>query len=133
MSAAASPPTDQLDLPPTQGPDPVRVAVAERIARRLDVLGQEVRIRLIYALHDRGELSVGELAESVGVSVYDASQHLSVLRSEGIVRRVRDRQFVRYRLDDPTAVAIYEQVRTRIREQIDQAYRELSGDQTDVA
>jgi DNA-binding transcriptional ArsR family regulator len=76
---------------------PIVPAVAERIARRLDVLGQEVRVRLVYGLHDHGELSVGELAELVGVSVYDASQHLSVLRSEGIVRRTRDRQYVRYR------------------------------------
>jgi DNA-binding transcriptional ArsR family regulator len=122
-----------MRTPPASPRESVTEAVAERIARRLDVLGQEVRIRLIYALHHRGELSVGELAGLVGVSVYDASQHLSVLRGEGIVRRIRDRQFVRYRLDDPTAVAIYEQVRTRIREQIDQAHREFSDDQTDVA
>jgi len=63
------------------------VEVAERIARRLDVFGQEVRVRLVYALHEHGERPVGKLAGLVGVSVYDASQHLSVLRSEGIVRR----------------------------------------------
>lgn len=112
---------------------PISAAVAERVARRLDVLGQEVRIQLVYALDDRGELSVRELAETVRVSVYDVSQHLSVLRSEGIVRGRHEAQFVYYRLDDPTAIPIYEQVTTRIREQIEQAYRVFSDDQNEVA
>jgi hypothetical protein len=37
-----------------------------------------------------------------------------------------------YRLDDPTAIAIYERVKGRIREQTDQARREPSDDQSDV-
>ena len=35
---------------------PTATPVTERIARRLGVLGQEVRIRLVCALHERGEL-----------------------------------------------------------------------------
>ncbi len=42
------------------------------------------RLFIIAALRD-GELSVGDLAESLGVSHSNASQHLAVLRDRGIV------------------------------------------------
>lgn len=58
---SASAPVDVGCAPGARNRDVVRVGVAERITRRLDVLGQEVRIRLIYALARRGELSVGQL------------------------------------------------------------------------
>lgn len=104
---------------------PIAPAVAERVARRLDVLGQEVRIGLIYALDEHGELSVGDLAELVGVTVHDASQHLAILHGEGVVRRRHEAQFVYYRLEDPTAIPIYEQVTARIHEQIEHVHREF--------
>lgn len=101
------------------------VAVAERIARRLGVLGQPVRIRSVVALSSRGGLSVSELAEAVGVSVHDVSQHLAVMQAEGVVRSVRVGRRVRYWLDDPSAVAVYELVLARMREQVDSERREL--------
>lgn len=64
---------------------PVSVAVAERIGRRLDVLAHPARIRIVDVLELHGELSVSELAKAVGVSVYDASQHLATLRGAGVV------------------------------------------------
>ncbi len=47
------------------------------------------RLLIISVLRD-GELSVGEIAETLGVSQSNASQHLAVLRERGIVttRRV---------------------------------------------
>ena len=64
---------------------PISLAVAERVGVRLDVIAHPARIRLVDALDRGGEVSVGELAEDVGVSVYDASQHLALLRRAGVV------------------------------------------------
>ncbi len=68
---------------------PVSSAVAERIGRRLGVLAHPARIRIVEVLELHGELSVSELAERVGVSVYDASQHLATLHAAGVVRHRR--------------------------------------------
>ncbi|MHB1571014.1 MAG: ArsR/SmtB family transcription factor [Solirubrobacteraceae bacterium] len=80
------------------------------MAQRLDAISHEARVMLVDTLDRRGELSVSELAETVGIRVYDASPHLSVLRGAGVVSRHRHGQHVGYRLDDPTVLAIYEQV-----------------------
>lgn len=90
---------------------PFSVASAELIGRHLKVIGQPVRVRLIETLDRGGEASVSELADAVGVSLFDASQHLAVLRGAGIVvRRKAGRQQL-YKLVEPSGLlAIYEQV-----------------------
>lgn len=107
---------------------PVSEGVAERIGRRLDVLAHPTRIRIVDALELHGEVSVSELAEAVGVSVYDASKHLAMLRGAGVVRHRRTGRLRCYRLADPTVLPIYHQVAGRLREQVGDARRELGGD-----
>lgn len=53
---------------------------------------------------------VGALAEALGESVHNVSQHLGVLRSAGIVRRRHRGREVWYQLVDTVALDIYEQV-----------------------
>ena len=48
-----------------------------------------------------GELSVSDLSTRVGCQVPNMSQHLSVLRSAGLVTARRDGSTVYYRLADP--------------------------------
>jgi ArsR family transcriptional regulator len=52
-----------------------------------------------------GEHSVGELAQKLGCSLANASQHLAVLRSAGLVDTRRDGTTIRYRLAEPSLVA----------------------------
>lgn len=80
------------------------------IAGRLRVLGQPVRVRLVDALEREGQMSVGALAETLGESLHNVSQHLGVLRSAGIVRRRHRGRETWYRLGDQNAMNIYEQV-----------------------
>ncbi|MBA3261723.1 MAG: helix-turn-helix transcriptional regulator [Thermoleophilaceae bacterium] len=70
-------------------PRPVSARAAEAVADRLRVLGQPIRVRLIDLLEREGELSVGAVAETLGESLHNVSQHLAVLRSAGIVQRRR--------------------------------------------
>jgi len=60
-------------------------------ARRLDILHQLAG----------GPIEVGRLADAIGASQPNVSQHLAVLRTAGVVEAERDGREVRYRLADP--------------------------------
>jgi ArsR family transcriptional regulator len=64
------------------------------------VLTDPKRLMLLDALRG-GERSVGELAVAVGASLPNASQHLAVLRTAGLVAGRRTGTTVRYRLAEP--------------------------------
>jgi ArsR family transcriptional regulator len=69
-------------------------------AEVLKTLASPRRIEIIHVLA-RGPIEVGRLAELIGASQPNVSQHLSVLRTAGIVEAERDGREVRYRLSDP--------------------------------
>jgi len=54
-----------------------------------------------------GELSVSDLSATVGCQVPNMSQHLSVLRSAGLVTSRRKGSTVLYRLADPRVLEAY--------------------------
>jgi DNA-binding transcriptional ArsR family regulator len=91
------------------------------------VIAHPARIRLVAALADGGEASVGESAAMLGVSVYDASQHLAILRRAGVVSARRQGRLRCYRLEDRSVPMIYELVAGRLREEADRARRELAA------
>jgi ArsR family transcriptional regulator len=64
------------------------------------VLTDPKRLLLIDALRN-AERSVGELAKQIGMSLPNASQHLSVLRHAGLVAARREGTTVHYRLIEP--------------------------------
>ncbi len=67
------------------------------------VLTDPKRLMLIDVLR-RGERSVGALAEEVGLSLANISQHLAVLRHAGLVDTRRTGTTVHYRLSEPELV-----------------------------
>ena len=69
-------------------------------AEILKTLASPRRIEILHVLA-RGPMEVGRLAEFIGASQPNVSQHLAVLRSAGIVDAERDGREVRYRLSDP--------------------------------
>jgi DNA-binding transcriptional ArsR family regulator len=69
-------------------------------AEVLKTLASPRRIEILHALA-RGPLEVGRLAEAIGASQPNVSQHLALLRGAGIVEAERDGREVRYRLTDP--------------------------------
>jgi rhodanese-related sulfurtransferase/DNA-binding transcriptional ArsR family regulator len=79
----------------------VRAALAE-VAK---ALGHEHRIELVEQLA-QGPRSVEALAERVGLSVANASQHLQQLRRAGLVNTQRSGKRVVYRLADEAEPAI---------------------------
>ena len=67
------------------------------------VLTDPKRLMVLDALRI-GERSVGDLAAALGVALPNASQHLGVLRSAGLVDSRRVGTSVRYRLAEPAIV-----------------------------
>ena len=66
----------------------------------LKTLASPRRLEILHVVA-RGEIEVGRLAELIGASQPNVSQHLAVLRTAGLVEAVRDGREVRYRLVDP--------------------------------
>ena len=69
-------------------------------AEVLRTLASPRRLEILHRLAE-GPCEVGRLAEEIGASQPNISQHLAVLRSAGIVDAERDGREVRYRLTDP--------------------------------
>jgi ArsR family transcriptional regulator len=70
-----------------------------RGARCLKILGHPVRIQLLGLLRE-GERSVSSLAQDLGVSQSNLSQHLSLLKDKGIIDCRREGHQVFYSLAD---------------------------------
>ncbi len=80
---------------------------AARAAGLLKLLGNEKRLMILCQLAE-GELPVGALQARIDLSQSALSQHLALLRAEGIVATRRDGQSIHYRIADPSALRIIE-------------------------
>lgn len=76
-----------------------------RVAERLRILGQPVRLRLVELLMD-GSSTPQELSDQLGLSQQNVSKHLLSLHRAGVVSRTPDGANVFYALTDPSAVTI---------------------------
>src|SRR4051794_22328217 len=66
----------------------------------LKVIASPRRLEILHRLAE-GPCEVGRIAEEIGASQPNVSQHLGVLRTAGLVEAERDGREVRYRLADP--------------------------------
>lgn len=80
---------------------------AGRAAALLRLLGNENRLMLLCQLAD-GELSVSALQHRIGLSQSALSQHLALLREEGVVATRRESQTIYYRIADQNALRVIE-------------------------
>ena len=64
------------------------------------IFSNSKRLEIINMLKDK-ELSAGELIETIGLSKANLSQHMSVLRSKGVILTRRDGVNIYYRIANP--------------------------------
>jgi DNA-binding transcriptional ArsR family regulator len=64
------------------------------LAEVFAALGSAPRLRLLFLLYHRPDLSVGELAEILKISISGVSTHLKRLRQTGLVNCRRDGQTI---------------------------------------
>ncbi len=89
----------------SDNPDVFREQAAQAVGL-LKALSNENRMLIMCYLTEAEELSVGELAERVGLSQSALSQHLAKLRDEGLVETRRQSQTIHYRVADPKAAQV---------------------------
>ena len=77
--------------------------VLELQAQICRALSDPKRLRVLYFL-DSGEHSVSEIAAELGISIPNTSQHLGILRSNGLVLIRREGTTVYYRLAYPEII-----------------------------
>lgn len=80
---------------------------AGRASALLRLLSNERRLMILCQLAN-GELSVGEIQSRVGLSQSALSQHLALLREDGVVATRRERQTIYYRIVDHAAMRVIE-------------------------
>ena len=69
-------------------------------AQLCQALASEYRLAIMYSLKE-GERRVGDLAEELGISVHNVSQHLRILRQALLVRPRKEGQTVYYSITNP--------------------------------
>ncbi len=69
----------------------------------MKILASPRRLEILHLLAG-GPMEVGRLAEEMGISQPNVSQHLAVMRTAGIVEAERDGREVRYQLTDPDVI-----------------------------
>ncbi len=69
----------------------------------MKILASPRRLEILHLLAEEPK-EVGRLAEEMGISQPNVSQHLAVMRTAGIVEATRDGREVHYRLTDPDVI-----------------------------
>jgi len=82
-------------------------ASASEASKLLAALANERRLLILCQIADH-EMSVGEIQDVVGISQSALSQHLAVLRDQGLVATRRESQTIYYRLASPEAQRVIE-------------------------
>jgi len=72
--------------------------IAEQQADFCRIFSNARRVQILWALMER-ELSVGAIAEEVGSSLQNVSQHLSKMKDYSLVSSRRDGQTIYYRVE----------------------------------
>jgi DNA-binding transcriptional ArsR family regulator len=97
---------------------PLSDEVVELIARRLRVIADPTRIKLLDRLRAT-EATVQELTDAVGSTQQNVSKHLGVLADAGIVARRRQGSFMRYRVIDESVYRLCEEICGSVARQLD--------------
>jgi DNA-binding transcriptional ArsR family regulator len=98
-------------------------------AEVLRTLANARRLEIIHRLA-QGTCEVRRLAEDLGASQPNISQHLAVLRSTGLVDAERDGREVRYRLADPDVVIACDLMRSVLQRRLTRLGRLSTMDTT---
>ncbi len=80
-------------------------AHADEAARLMKALSNRNRLMILCRLTD-GERQVGDLAVEVGLSQSALSQHLALLRQDGLVAARRDGVAMHYAIADPAVARV---------------------------
>ncbi len=84
----------------------VTKAQAQALVGLFKVFANDSRLRLLHALERKGEVNVGELAETVGMSPQAVSNQLQRLVDRRILAARRDGNWIFYSIADPCVTSL---------------------------
>ena len=82
----------------------------ERTSRSLKAMAHPLRLKILCVLGD-SEVSVQEIADQVGTSQSNISQHLAIMRDKGILASRKDANRVYYRISDARTLRLMDMMR----------------------
>ena len=88
------------------------------VAGRFRVLAESVRLRILQALESAGEMSIGDLAESLGLSQPNVSKHVKILIESGMVERRQEGNTVFCSIYDDSVFELCDVVCTSLRDRL---------------
>lgn len=77
--------------------DEIMIAQAEQQASLCRLFSNPCRLLILWSLAD-GELAVNEIAEQVGSTLQNVSQHLSLMKQHKLIAARRDGRHIYYRI-----------------------------------
>lgn len=97
----------------TRDAKPIPVETLMAAAAALRVLAHPHRLRIVELL-EGADLTVGELAEQMGIAHAACSQHLSLMRANGLLTSRREGKVVYYKVNHPSAVSMLQCIRANL-------------------
>ena len=80
------------------------------IAALLKTMSHPIRLKILCLLQDR-EMTVGDIRGEVKTTNANVSQHLSILRNQGIISFRKDANFIYNRIKDPRILQLIQTLR----------------------
>jgi DNA-binding transcriptional ArsR family regulator len=96
-----------------------------RVAERLKVLSEPMRLRILAALRD-GEQTVSRLVEATGATQANVSRHLALLHRHRLVARRKEGLNVHYSIADPTIFRLCDLVCDALADELEDERRVLA-------
>ncbi|HET97729.1 MAG TPA: ArsR family transcriptional regulator [Desulfurivibrio alkaliphilus] len=82
----------------------------EEMAKLLKTMAHPIRLKILCLLQER-EMTVGELHEQVLTTNANVSQHLNILRNQGIIAYRKDANFIHNRISEGRIVELMKTLR----------------------
>ena len=83
----------------------------DAVSKLLKSMSHPIRLKILCLLQDQ-ELSVGEIRDSVKTTNANVSQHLNILRSQGIIDFRKDANFIYNRITDKRILELIQKMHT---------------------
>jgi DNA-binding transcriptional ArsR family regulator len=82
----------------------------DKVAALLKTMSHPIRLKILCLLQEK-EMTVGEIREQVKTTNANVSQHLSLLRGQGILSTRKDANFIFNRIEDARVVELISSMR----------------------
>ena len=80
------------------------------VAALLKTMSHPIRLKILCLLQEK-EMAVGDIREEVKTTNANVSQHLSILRNQGIVSSRKDANFIYNKIDDKRVLDLIARMR----------------------